>query len=47
MIVVAHTSHWVVNLAFALPAIGFIVWLGWVTIKAQRQDRNTTTRENE
>ena len=33
---IAHAGHWAVNLAFALPAIGFIGWLGWVTIKDRR-----------
>ena len=33
MTVLAHAGHWLVNLAFAAPAIGFIGWLAWVTIK--------------
>jgi hypothetical protein len=27
-----------VNLAFALPAVVFIGWLGWVTIKDRRRN---------
>jgi hypothetical protein len=34
--VIAHTGHTLVNIAFALPAVIFIGWLGWVTIKDRR-----------
>ena len=33
---IAHAGHTLVNLAFALPAVIFIGWLGWVTIKDRR-----------
>ncbi len=33
---IAHTTHTLVNLAFALPALVFIGWLGWITIKDRR-----------
>jgi hypothetical protein len=36
MIVLAHAGHWAVNLAFALPAIVFIGWLGFITIRDRR-----------
>ena len=32
----AHAGHWLVNLAFAAPAVIFIVWLAWITIKDRR-----------
>ena len=35
--VVAHAGHWAVNLAFALPAVVFIGWLGWMTLKERRR----------
>ena len=35
--VIAHAGHWAVNLAFALPAVIFIGWLGWITIKDRRR----------
>jgi hypothetical protein len=35
----AHAGHWAVNLAFALPAIVFIGWLGWITLKDRREQR--------
>ena len=33
---IAHAGHTLVNLAFALPAVVFIGWLGWITIKDRR-----------
>jgi len=33
----AHAGHWLVNLAFALPAITFIGWLAIVQIKDRRR----------
>ena len=37
--IVAHAGHWLVNLAFALPAVGFIAWLAFITIKDRRSTR--------
>jgi hypothetical protein len=37
--VIAHAGHTLVNLAFALPAVLFIVWLGWITVKDRRRQR--------
>jgi len=34
--VIAHAGHTLVNIAFAMPAVVFIGWLGWVTIKDRR-----------
>lgn len=34
---IAHAGHTLVNLAFAAPAVLFIGWLAWVTIR----DRNS------
>ncbi len=39
MSVIAHAGHWLVNLAFAAPAVGFIGWLGWITIQDRRKQR--------
>jgi len=35
--VIAHAGHTLVNLAFALPAVIFIGWLAWITVKDRRQ----------
>jgi hypothetical protein len=37
MTVIAHAGHWAVNLAFALPAVIFIGWLGWTTLRERRR----------
>ena len=34
--IVAHAGHVLVDLAFALPAVLFILWLAWITIKDRR-----------
>ena len=34
--IVAHAGHWLVNLAFALPAVAFIAWLAVITIRDRR-----------
>jgi hypothetical protein len=36
VIVLAHAGHWLVNLAFAAPAVIFIGWLAFITIKDRR-----------
>ena len=33
--IIAHAGHWLVNLMFALPAIAFLGWLGFLAIKAR------------
>lgn len=45
--VIAHSGHWAVNLAFALPAVIFIAWLGWVTIKDRRRGGGSETPEKD
>jgi hypothetical protein len=35
--VIAHAGHTLVNLAFALPAVAFIGWLGWITMRDRRR----------
>ena len=36
---IAHAGHTIVNIAFALPAVIFIGWLGWITIRERRRER--------
>ena len=40
---IAHAGHTLVNLAFALPALVFIGWLAWITVK----DRRAQQREQQ
>jgi hypothetical protein len=37
--VIAHAGHWLVNLAYILPVLAFLVWLGLATLKERRKDR--------
>ena len=34
---IAHAGHTLVNIAFALPAVAFIAWLGWITMRERRR----------
>ncbi len=34
--VLAHASHWLVNLAYIVPVVGFLIWLGFATLKERR-----------
>ena len=36
--IVAHASHWLVNVMFALPAVAFLGWLAYTTIKDRRNN---------
>jgi hypothetical protein len=35
----AHAGHWAVQLAYAAPVIGLLVWLGIVKVREARQRR--------
>ena len=41
----AHAGHWLVQVAYFLPVVGFGAWLGWVTLRERRQDRSNGTGE--
>ena len=34
----AHAGHWLVNVAYLAPVVGFLGWLGWVTWKDRREE---------
>ena len=36
--IIAHSGHWLINLMFALPAVGFLGWLAYITIKDRRKN---------
>ncbi|HKF80009.1 MAG TPA: hypothetical protein VKB17_04220 [Thermoleophilaceae bacterium] len=38
--VVAHAGHWLVNLGYFAPVIGFLVWLAIVQIRDRRRGGN-------
>lgn len=33
----AHTGHWLVQVAYLLPVVAFLGWLGWSTLKERRK----------
>jgi hypothetical protein len=33
----AHAAHWLVNIAYFLPVVGFLAWLGVTQLKERRQ----------
>lgn len=35
-VLIAHASHWLVQVAYVLPVAGLLVWLGWTTLKERR-----------
>jgi hypothetical protein len=37
MFLLAHAGHWLVNLSYFLPVIGFLVWLAFVQIRDRRR----------
>ena len=45
--IVAHASHWLVNLMFALPAVAFLGWLALIAIKDRRGTRATDDLRDE
>ena len=34
---IAHTSHWLVNAAYVMPFVVFLVWLFVTTVRERRQ----------
>ena len=37
MLHIAHTGHWLVNVAYVLPFVAFLAWLLITTIRERRQ----------
>ena len=40
MFEIAHAGHWLVNVAYFVPVLGFLGFLGFTTIKDRRADRD-------
>jgi hypothetical protein len=36
----AHAGHWLTNIAYFLPVVGFLVWLLVTQIKERRRSRS-------
>ena len=39
MLPIAHAGHWLVNIAYLAPVLGFLAWLGLTTLRERREDR--------
>lgn len=39
MPLLAHAGHWLVNVAYFLPVVAFLVWLGWTELRNRRERR--------
>jgi len=39
MTLIAHAGHWITSIAYFIPVIGFLAWLGITQIKQRREDR--------
>ena len=39
MTLIAHAGHWITSIAYFIPVIGFLGWLGFVHLKQRREDR--------
>jgi len=42
---IAHASHWLVNIAYLAPVLGFLAWLGLTTFKERREGRRDGGQE--
>jgi hypothetical protein len=40
MFELAHAGHWLVNVAYFIPVLGFLGWLAVVQLKERRRDRS-------
>jgi hypothetical protein len=36
----AHAGHWLVNAAYFVPVVGFLVWLGVTELRSRREPRD-------
>jgi len=35
---IAHAGHWITSVAYFLPVVAFLVWLGVTQIRERRRD---------
>jgi hypothetical protein len=40
IVLLAHAGHWLVSAAYFLPVVGFLVWLGFITVRDRWRRRN-------
>ncbi len=37
MLPLAHTGHWIVDVAYAAPFVGLLIWLGYAAVRDRRR----------
>ena len=37
MLLLAHSGHWLVDVAYVSPFVGLLAWLGFTTIRERRR----------
>ena len=35
---IAHGGHWLVNVSYAVPVVGLLLWIGLVKLRERRDD---------
>ncbi len=41
----AHSGHWLVNLMYMAPVVGFLGWLGVITVRERREEKAGERRQ--
>jgi hypothetical protein len=39
MLLIAHPGHWITTVAYFLPVLCFLGWLGFTQLRERRRDR--------
>ena len=47
MLYIAHTGHWLVNVAYVLPFVAFLAWLLITTIRERRKSAEEGSETSE
>ena len=37
MLPIAHSGHWIVDVAYVSPFVGLLIWLGFTTLRERRR----------
>ena len=37
MLPLAHSGHWIVDVAYVSPFVGLLIWLGFTTLRERRR----------
>ena len=37
MLLLGHSGHWIVDLAYVSPVVGLLIWLGATTLRERRR----------